>query len=138
MEALARNVSTPTHEDWMKRRQRLLLFLVLAGLYLAGHLLFRWLFTLLFFDLDNFTVIQEYFGPKLRTPFEIVYQVATSLVPVAVWAAALLLLLRHRWLTHCSLAFLLIMWGMVFLEADMQWYRMSKKHIAWADLIGYF
>ena len=47
-------------------------------------------------------------------------------------------LTRHRHLTHCSLAFLVIIPALAFLEADMQWYRMSRQHITWADMIGFF
>lgn len=131
-------VPSPAHEDWVKRQQRLLMFLTLFGLYLAGHVLFRWLLVPLF-DVGNTTGIGEYFGPKDRSLLELIYQIYMALLPVVAWCAFLYAgLARSRRLTHCSLAFLVIVCAMVFLEADMQWFRMSKQHVTWADIHGFF
>jgi len=139
MQAATSTLSPAAHEEWMKRRQRLLVFVVLAGLYLAGHVLFRWLLSLLFYNSLNTTRTGEYFGPKPTGLLGSVYHIYMALLPVAVWAALVFIVLtRHRHLTHCSLAFLVIVSGLAFLEADMQWYRMSRQHITWADVTGFF
>ena len=57
---------------WMERRQRLMVFLFLAGLYVAFLVLFRWFWFLLF---DHYsTGGSEYFGPKPRSAFEYFYR----------------------------------------------------------------
>jgi hypothetical protein len=128
---------SPVHEDWVRRRQRLLVFVTLVGVYVSVHILFRWLFTLLFDS--NRTWIGEYFGPKNQTLLESIYHIFMSALPIVFWCALIYAALaRSRWLTHCSLAFLIAAWGMVFLEADMQWFRMSRQHITWADIHGFF
>jgi len=138
MQPAAPMLSPAVHEEWMKRRQRLLVFVVLAGLYLTGHVLFRWLLTLLF-DVENWTGIGEYFGPKSGSWVATLYQIHMALLPVALWGAFVFIgLARHRHLTHCSIAFLVIAWGLAFVEADMQWFRMSRQHITWADMVGFF
>ena len=52
----------------LKRRQRLLVFLMLVGLYVAGNVIVRWLRFLLFGYTKNTSEIQEHFGPKPGGP----------------------------------------------------------------------
>jgi hypothetical protein len=112
------------------------MFLVLAGLYVGYQVLGRWL---RFFLFDRFeTANGEYFGPKLTTPGEFVYQILTSLLPILAWGTLIYFCLtRKRWLTHCTFAFLLLVGGFVFLEADMHWYTFSKRHLGMAEVLGF-
>src|SRR5262245_41792551 len=114
---LAPPISDPAaHEAWMKKRQRLLVYLTLVGVYISCHVLFRWLEFLLFDDPDKHAKNGEWFGWKLRGTLEFGYQVFTSLLPIALWCAAIFVgLTRSRRLTHCSLAFLVLIGGFVFL-----------------------
>src|SRR5262249_38549543 len=120
--------------DWLAQRHRLLLFLVFAGIYVGLHVLFNWVQDPLFREFDWY-----YFGREKPSWFEYSYWFFLSLLPIAVWGAFLFVVLtRFRFLTHRRAAFVVILAGLMFFEADMRLFYLHKRHITIPDILGYF
>jgi Sulfatase len=134
MSLVAASDTPPSSLDgWQAQRRRLLTFLILAGLYVAGHLVFRWLVEALFFVEDGC------FGQEMPTWLEIGYHYFMTLLPVLAWGTLIFLVLTiSPVLTHRSLALLLILLGMIFVEADMRWYQQARKHVSWSEIQAFW
>jgi len=112
------------------QRSRLLAFLILAALYVAGHVVFRWVEYPLFRADDWY-----YFGRLGPSLFELIYRWCLTFLPIAAWVAVLYFLLsRFSFLTHRRIAFVLILAGLTYFEADMRWFALSKKHVTWTEI----
>lgn len=112
------------------QRRRLMVFLILAGLYVSLHIIVRWCEYPLFRADDWY-----YFGPKSASLFEVFYRWFLTLLPIAAWGVVIFFVLtRVNWLTHRHIALVLILGGLMFLEADMAWFNMSKRHIGLTEI----
>jgi hypothetical protein len=119
----------PDWETWHGQRRRLLAFLLLAGLYLAGHLIFRWLVEALFFVEDGC------YGKEMPSWLEIGYHYYMTLLPIFAWGMLIFLALTlSPYLTHRRFALVLILLGLTFVEADMRWFQQSRKHASLSEI----
>jgi hypothetical protein len=130
--------AAPSRAEWETlpaRRRRLRLFLACAGLFIAAyHLIGHWAEFHLFRADDWY-----YFAPIPPSPFELFYRWFLTLLPVVVWGVVIFFALtRAGALTHRRYALLLILAGMTFLEADMRWFNLSRKHVSLTDLKVFF
>ncbi len=111
-------------------RKRLATLLILFGVYICFHMLFRWLRYPLFHEDGTYAVFGK--RPPLS---EICYQVYMSCLPVAFWGvfayflASWLAIFRNpKVITLCMFITLLIV------DLDMRWQNMSQAHATLSDV----
>ena len=86
----AEDSATSSWDTFESRRHRTLLFLILAGIYVAVHLCLSWVKYPLF-EADTW----YYFGREGPGLFETVYRFALTFLPVAAWIAIVFLCLTR-------------------------------------------
>jgi hypothetical protein len=115
-----------TQESCLRRTRA---FLLLAALYVSANLIFSWL------DFKLFAISNWYFFSRESSLFEIAYRYVLTFLPVLVWLYFLLwILTRYSFLTHRRVAFVVVLLGLIFFEADMRWYFLSRKHVTWTEI----
>ncbi len=144
--------SPPEWSTYEAQRRRTLLFLLFAAIYVGYHLIvppdwfMQWtgidaLHGRGWLEYPLFRADWYYFGgePPPWYNFETLYRWFLTLLPLAAWASVVFFVLtRVRFLTHRRVAFIVIILGLAFLEGNMRWYQMSKKHVTWKEFVVLF
>lgn len=134
--------SPPEWSTFAARRRRTFIFLLFAAVYVGYHLITRWVNTPLFADWfyfggENWHEQSVWEWPWLDPEFA--YRWFLTVLPLAAWAGILLFLLtRVSFLTHRRVAFVVIVLGLIFVEADMRWFQFSKKHVSFSEIQAFF